>query len=105
MGADLVVIRLEPENDFIFDLVKEQKTATWYGAWLGLKRENSTFKWVDGSSLGGNYSAWAPREPSSRKEHCVLMFGPKRVSPGKWNDAFCTLRENRAVVVCQKPSI
>ena len=108
MGADLAIIRSSTENDFVSRIVKKQKTATWFGAWLGLQRnDDSKFYWVDGTPLKGQYSAWSTGEPNNLDEKCGHMWGSTGQKPGKWNDlkchlAFHTFGKTLPVVLCQK---
>ena len=39
LGGDLAIIRTTEENNFIFGLVKNQKTITYLGVWLGFIRK------------------------------------------------------------------
>lgn len=36
LGGDLTIIRPEDENNFVLELLKDQKTVQKEGAWLGL---------------------------------------------------------------------
>lgn len=104
LAADLAIIRSATENNFIFDLIRKQKTVTNWGAWLGLYRKaDSKFYWIDDTPLEGQYSAWASGEPNSNDEKCAHAFGS---TPGKWNDISCSIDANylnyAPVVLCQK---
>ncbi|XP_078350045.1 uncharacterized protein LOC144634874 [Oculina patagonica] len=39
LGGDLAIIKSAAENNFIFNLVKKQKTVTAWGVWLGFIRK------------------------------------------------------------------
>ena len=108
LGGDLAIIRTAGENNFILGLVKKQKTITTWGVWLGLNRKSDNkFYWIDGTPLKGNYSPWGSGEPNNmyNNEYCSNMFGT-RSRAGKWNDLWCTLKENQLKyspsILCQK---
>jgi len=109
LGGDLAIIMSAEENNFIFDLVKKQKTITDWDVWLGVTRQSDNkFNWVDDTPLEGHYSAWARGEPSSpNNEYCSSMFGAGS-RQGKWNDLSCSLKEaqlkNAPSILCQKQS-
>ncbi|XP_020614039.1 CD209 antigen-like protein A [Orbicella faveolata] len=109
LGGDLAIIRSQDENNFALDLLKKQKTVTYYGAWLGLYRNPSAgdaFYWIDDTPLEGHqFSAWASGQPSHVQEKCGHMYAASdRI--GKWNDKECSLsdaqRSKAPVVLCQK---
>jgi len=111
--ADLAVITSETQNNFLYDLINSNTQDSWYGTWIGLKRNASAqnnFYWVDGTPLSGQYSNWARGEPSMISEKCVLFWGPTAAFPNGWNDAFCDfsvrVQEGKPVplVLCQKPA-
>jgi len=109
LGGDLAIIRSAEENNFIFDLVKKQKTITDWGVWLGITRKsNKKMYWIDDSPLTGHYSAWGSGEPGSpNSEYCSNMFGAGS-RQGKWNDIGCSLKEAQLKyapsILCQKKS-
>ena len=105
LGADLAIIRSAAENNFIFDLVKKQKT-TSMGAWLGFVRKaDKKFHWIDDTPLARGYTAWGRGEPGSLSEKCGNMFGAESRG-GKWNDLSCDLSpahlKYAPVILCQK---
>ena len=106
-GGDLAIIRSEDENNFILELLKNQKTVKREGAWLGLYRKpwaGRPFYWIDDTPLtADHYSAWAVSEPSNPNEECVQMYAGS-LYPGKWNDNQCSLSDasQAPVVLCQK---
>ncbi|XP_078578146.1 uncharacterized protein LOC144863058 [Branchiostoma floridae x Branchiostoma japonicum] len=80
----------EATNDFLVNIIKQ--TSTEKGTWIGLSVQtpDGAYLWEDGTSL--SYTNWAPGEPNSEDEHCVMYF------PGsfgddkkyKWNDDSCS---------------
>jgi len=107
LGGDLTIIRLEDENTFIQDLVRNQQTGKSWGAWLGLERKSGNeFYWIDDTPLAGQYAAWASGEPNNLHEKCVKSVLHKE---GLWNDNTCTVREKykskAPVVLYQKKYI
>ena len=67
LGGDLAIIRSQDENNFTLELLKKQKTVTYYGAWLGLYRNplaGDEFYWIDGTPQAGQFSAWARGQPN-----------------------------------------
>ncbi|XP_019732159.1 C-type lectin domain family 4 member M-like isoform X2 [Hippocampus comes] len=89
-GADLVVINSREEQNFV---VKFNKLL-----WIGLKEQEGTWKWVDGSQLKTSY--WASNEPNNyegAKEDCVqIRFHEINNS---WNDVIC---EEEHFWICEK---
>ena len=101
-------MRSQGENNFTLELIKKQKTVTFYGAWLGLYRDSSAgdaFYWIDGTPLAGQFSAWASGEPNHVQKKCVHMYAASD-NIGKWNDKECSLsnaeKSKAPVVLCQK---
>ncbi|KAL9963316.1 hypothetical protein ACROYT_G032508 [Oculina patagonica] len=108
LEADLAIVRSTNENNFIFDLIRKQKTVTQWGAWLGLYRKaDNKFYWINNTPLVGQYSAWASGEPNGLHEKCGHMYG-KGSRQGEWNDISCTCDakylDSAPVVLCQKKS-
>ncbi|XP_020627752.1 macrophage mannose receptor 1-like, partial [Orbicella faveolata] len=108
LGGDLAIIRSAEENNFIFGLVKQQDTITFYGVWLGfIRKSDSKFYWIDNTPLKGHYSPWGSGEPNNanNNEYCSSMFG-KGGRAGKWNDLWCSLKESQLKdapsILCQK---
>ena len=111
LGGDLAIIRSQDENNFTLELLKKQKTVTYYGAWLGLYRNSSAgdeFYWIDDTPLAGKFSAWAKGQPDLLHEKCVHMYGASHRA-GKWNDKECSFSDahqsKAPVVLCQKWSL
>ncbi|MBY0307654.1 MAG: C-type lectin domain-containing protein [Phycisphaerales bacterium] len=84
MGAQLVTIESQEENDFIRDQVLTFDGAA-RSAWIGLSDSavEGQFRWMNGSTA--SYRNWSPGEPneSNGGEDCVEMY-----STGRWNDLF-----------------
>ena len=91
LGGDLAKIESAAENNFIFSLLKKQKTITDWGVWLGFVRKaDKKFYWIDDIPLAKGYTAWASGEPNNVSEKCGNMFG-KGSRAGKWNDLSCDI--------------
>jgi len=108
LGGDLAIIRTAGENNFVFGLLKKQKTITEWGVWLGfIRKSDSKFYWIDDTPLKGHYSPWGSGQPnnSNNNEYCGNMFG-KGSRAGKWNDLWCSLKESQLKyapnILCQK---
>jgi len=109
LGGDLAIIRTAEENNFIFSLVKKQKTITAWGVWLGFTRKSDNkFYWFDDTPLAGHYSPFASGEPNNAgqdNEDCSNMHG---TGSGEWNDLWCSLKEAQLKyapsILCQKKS-
>ena len=92
------------ENDFVYELVMEQETATETKAWIGLKKntDDSKWYWVD-TLLEGYYQSWRD-EPHNlmENENCAHFYG----QPGKWNDSKCEMTRGWAskspTILCEK---
>ena len=92
LGGDLAIIKSAAENNFIFTLLKKQKTITDWGVWLGFVRKaDNKFYWIDDTPLAKGYTAWASGEPNNATgiEKCGNMFGSANSNGGKWNDLSC----------------
>ena len=113
LGGDLAIIKSAAENNFIFTLLKKQKTITDWGVWLGFVRKaDNKFYWIDGTPLAKGYTAWASRQPdnSGGNEKCGNMFGSAHSNGGKWNDLTCDLDPPNhwkvtPVILCKKKQI
>ena len=108
LGGDLAIIKSAAENNFIFTLLKKQKTVTLHGVWLGFVRKaDNKFYWIDDTPLAKAYTAWASRQPDSVSEKCGNMFGLANSYGGKWNDLSCDVDLAKAwkyapVILCKK---
>ena len=108
LGGDLAIIRSQDENNFTLELLKKQKTVTYYGAWLGLYRNPSAgdeFYWIDDTPQAGQFSAWARGQPNQVQEKCGHMYAASD-KIGKWNDKECIVsnaeKSQAPVILCQK---
>ncbi|XP_078356757.1 perlucin-like protein isoform X1 [Oculina patagonica] len=110
LGGDLAIIRSAAENNFIFNLLKKQKTVQRWGVWLGfIRKADNKFYWIDDTPLAGQYSQWGSGNPNNAHpgENCGNIFGIG-IGEGKWNDLWCDLKESQLKlapsVLCQKKS-
>ena len=101
LGADLVVIKSEDENRFVYDLLSN--TSSTRSGWIGLYRKaHKKFYWLDDRPEEGNYQKWNDGEPSGDKEDCVELLGSNVITgKGKWNDIPCS--NTGLVSICQRP--
>uniref|UniRef100_A0A1A7X271 C-type lectin domain-containing protein n=2 Tax=Iconisemion striatum TaxID=60296 RepID=A0A1A7X271_9TELE len=95
VGADLVVINNEQEQNALYRMNGNQYLLFW----IGLHNTDGTLKWVDGSELNDTF--WQNGQPSSdvaNNEDCVEMY---HQSPAlaNWNDAPC---QNSRHWLCEK---
>ncbi|XP_037830738.1 asialoglycoprotein receptor 1-like isoform X2 [Kryptolebias marmoratus] len=85
-GADLVVIDNEQEQNAIYRMDGSQ----YLFFWIGLRRKDGAFKWVDGSELKTTF--WQNGQPDNgglnSKEDCVEM-GDENQPLASWNDVPC----------------
>ena len=109
LGGDLAIIKSAAENNFIFSLLKKQKTITDWGVWLGFVRKaDNKFYWIDDTPLENGYTAWDSRQPDHVIEKCGNMFGSPNIGVGgKWNDATCYIDPANhwkfaPVILCKK---
>ncbi|XP_074607275.1 brevican core protein-like [Acropora palmata] len=96
LGADLAVIKSFDENKFLLDkLLKKSNRAT---GWIGLRRTNDTFYWLDDRVQGHDSPGWDPKEPNNLggNEKC----GELR-QRAQWNDLNCD--KTTPAPLCQKP--
>jgi len=87
LGGTLAVIKNAAEQDWVFS------TFGAYGGtnrnlWIGLHRkwQGGPFVWVTDEKI--DYSNWSAGNPDNAGgvENCVLMYQPKDIQAGKWND-------------------
>ena len=98
LGGDLAIIKSAPENNFIFTLLKKQKTITDWGVWLGSGKADNKFYWIDDT----------PGQPDHVSERCGNMFGSAKGAGGKWNDLPCDVTrywKHAPVILCKKKQI
>ena len=109
LGGDLAIIKSADENNFIFTLLKKQKTITDWGVWLGFVRKaDNKFYWIDDTPLAKGYTAWTSRQPDNVSEKCGNMFGSAKGAGGKWNDLPCDVTRYwkvAPVILCKKKQI
>ena len=111
LGGDLAIIKSAAENNFIFSLLKKQKTITDWGVWLGFVRKaDNKFYWIDDTPLARGYTAWTSGEPNNVSEKCGNMFGTPHRHGGKWNDIPCDIDpasqwKYAQVILCRKKQI
>ena len=109
LGGDLAIIKSADENNFIFTLLKKQKTITDLGVWLGFVRKaDNKFYWIDDTPLAKGYTAWASGQPDNVSEKCGNMFGSPHRHGGKWNDLPCDVTRYwkvAPVILCKKKQI
>ena len=111
LGGDLAIIKSAAENNFIFTLLKKQKTITDWGVWLGFVRKaDNKFYWIDDTPLARGYTAWTSGEPNNVSEKCGNMFGTPHRHGGKWNDIPCDIDpasqwKYAQVILCRKNQI
>jgi hypothetical protein len=65
--------------------------------WIGLRKSEKIFKWVDDSHL--DFTNWAVGSPSGRADHECVQMSLEANQIGEWTDKLCN-RKN--IVVCQK---
>ena len=100
MGADLVVIESEDENQFVYNLLRN--ISDNLNGWIGLyRKDDNKFYWVDDRPEEANYRNWAHGEPNNYQngENCVSPIVGD--SKGRWNDVPCSIASY--VAVCQRP--
>ncbi|XP_035699632.1 uncharacterized protein LOC118432207 [Branchiostoma floridae] len=98
-GGILAMPKDQATNDFLVNMIKE--TSTEKGTWIGLNdlQSEGTYKWEDGTSL--SYTNWAPGEPNTGHERCVMYFSGATGDDlkYKWNDSTC---DTKGMFICQQ---
>ncbi|KAM9722815.1 uncharacterized protein ACNS7B_018411 isoform 2-T2 [Menidia menidia] len=89
--SDLVVVDDEKEKTFVND--KSWGSSGTTGFWIGLKAENGTWKWIDGSYLPNN--SWMTEQPQDGQ--CVVS-----VQSQGWKSVSCN--ENQQWI-CEKAAL
>ena len=110
LGADLVVIKSEAENQFIYNDVYVKKGGSGV-LWIGMKRNtrDKNFYWIDGSPASYSdryYTNWYPGQPdnSGYNEDCgEILTCCLEAHFEKWNDTPCS--SLASFVLCEKPAI
>uniref|UniRef100_A0A8C6RX82 C-type lectin domain family 4, member n n=1 Tax=Nannospalax galili TaxID=1026970 RepID=A0A8C6RX82_NANGA len=98
MGAHLVVINTEAEQNFIIQQLNESLS---YFLGLSDPQGNGKWQWIDNTPFKQNVKFWHPNEPNFPEERCgSIVFW----SPGGWgwNDVFCNTNRNS---ICEMSKI
>ncbi|XP_023372891.1 C-type lectin domain family 6 member A-like [Otolemur garnettii] len=98
MGAHLVVINTEAEQNFIVQQLNESSS---YFLGLSDPGGNDNWQWIDQTPFKKNVRLWHPNEPNSSGEQCATIVFWK---PGNWgwNDVFC---DSKRLSVCEMKKI
>ncbi|KAK2702162.1 hypothetical protein QYM36_019225 [Artemia franciscana] len=101
-GGYLPIVNSKLKNKFVFVYPNQFK----YGAWIGLKKNDTGFFWADGSELTDNEQNWNPPSNSSTGDgNCVHYVGDEELEyvavDFAWKDSPCD--ENRPLVCEKKP--
>uniref|UniRef100_A0A914D512 C-type lectin domain-containing protein n=1 Tax=Acrobeloides nanus TaxID=290746 RepID=A0A914D512_9BILA len=80
LSAQLSSIHSEEENQFI---EKIGRTPNFGNAWIGLKKTDGIWKWLDGTSL--DYTNWNCDDKPCKDLNCAYMDR----KTGKWDAASC----------------
>ncbi|XP_065582980.1 calcium-activated chloride channel regulator 1-like [Artemia franciscana] len=99
LGGNLPSFHSEDKNNFIYVFQDDLNR----GAWIGLKRKNCTFEWIDGSTL--DFTSWNDGSPSynTTSNDCVHFVGYEDegfTTLFKWQDSPCS--ELRPIL-CEMP--
>uniref|UniRef100_A0A8C9S678 C-type lectin domain-containing protein n=1 Tax=Scleropages formosus TaxID=113540 RepID=A0A8C9S678_SCLFO len=86
--TDLVSVKDQTENDYIYTTILQPKNLRTNTVWLGLFRE--TWKWSDQRNSSFRY--WARGQPDNyyRNENCAVTSF-RNPGKGKWDDVQCDL--------------
>ncbi|XP_017903993.1 PREDICTED: C-type lectin domain family 6 member A isoform X2 [Capra hircus] len=98
MGAHLVVINTETEQDFIIQQLN--KTFSYF---LGLSdpQGNGNWQWIDQTPYKENVRFWHQNEPNFSAEECAsVVFWDGR--GWGWNDVFC---DSKRKSICEMKKI
>ncbi|XP_043297448.1 C-type lectin domain family 6 member A isoform X1 [Cervus canadensis] len=98
MGAHLVVINTEAEQDFIIQQLN--KTFSYF---LGLSdpQGNGNWQWIDQTPYKENVRFWHQNEPNFSAEECAsIVFWDER--GWGWNDVFC---DSKRKSICEMKKI
>ena len=92
LGADLVVIKSQEENELVYNLVENLGSNI---TWIGMKRNtiDKKFYWIDGSPAtysNDYYTNWHPANPGNT-ENCGEFLMRGGIAEEKmWNDIRCS---------------
>ncbi|KAM5262721.1 C-type lectin domain family 6 member A-like [Ctenodactylus gundi] len=98
MGAHLVVINTEAEQNFIVQQLNES-LSYFLGLWD--PKGNNNWQWIDNTPFNQNVRFWHAKEPNFSAEQCgsIVFWNP----PGwGWNDVFCDTKRNS---ICEMKKI
>lgn len=100
MGAHLVVINTQQEQEFLFHAKPREKEF-----YIGLTDQvtEGDWQWVDGTPLTKSLSFWDIGEPNNLAtvEDCVTIRDSSNPRQN-WNDVACLFRHFR---ICEMPEI
>ncbi|XP_032126234.1 C-type lectin domain family 6 member A isoform X2 [Sapajus apella] len=90
MGAHLLVINTEAEQNFIVQQLNESLS---YFLGLSDPRGNNNWQWIDKTPFEKNVRFWHANEPNHSEEQCgsIVFWKPKGWG---WNDVLCESRRN-----------
>ncbi|XP_036765837.1 C-type lectin domain family 6 member A isoform X2 [Manis pentadactyla] len=90
MGAHLVVINSEAEQNFIVQQLNESLS---YFLGLSDLQGNGNWQWIDQTPYKDNVRLWHQHEPNFSAEECAsIVFWSSR--GWGWNDVFCDTNRN-----------
>ncbi len=95
-SSTLAVIHTKAEQEYLSEYIFKFGEAV-NEIWIGLRKINETFKWVDDSEL--DFSEWAIGSPSNRIDFDCVQISSEVYQTGEWVDKPCN-RKN--LVICQK---
>ncbi|XP_046575103.1 C-type lectin domain family 4 member M-like isoform X2 [Haliotis rubra] len=100
LGADLVSVNTEAENDFLIEKIKEyyppdKKKSAYF--WMGMMYAGGNYMWVDGTDVGFTDWRWTS-EPNCMNGKCKAFITASR-SVYKWEDA---RRNDDIHYICEK---
>ncbi|MBP6963703.1 MAG: hypothetical protein KBC96_04770 [Armatimonadetes bacterium] len=101
VGGHLATVAAEPENQFIYSLISDDKywrySNNMNGPWIGgyqdldapdYSEPDGAWRWVTSEPMV--YTNWATSQPDNGwagTEHCLHFFGWLNEKSSKWNDA------------------
>ncbi|XP_028719362.1 C-type lectin domain family 6 member A [Peromyscus leucopus] len=90
MGAHLVVINTEAEQNFI---TQQLNRSLAYFLGLSDPQGNNKWQWINNTPFSQNVRFWHPREPNLPEERCASIVFWHPLNWG-WNDVFCDSKYN-----------
>ncbi|XP_037370300.1 C-type lectin domain family 6 member A-like [Talpa occidentalis] len=98
MGAHLVVINTETEQNFIVQQLNKN-----FSYFLGLSdpQGNNNWQWIDQTSYTENVRFWHENEPNFSAEECATIVFWNHRGWG-WNDVFCDSKRHS---ICEMKKI